>query len=63
MTTTTAKKNAKAEAIEMLRARSAELLKMEDREGRTRSGWWVDGIWLAPANDPAYALRIMDGGA
>jgi hypothetical protein len=51
----------KADAIEALRERGAENLKAEDRFGDTRVGWWLDGVWLAPANDPVAALRTLNG--
>ena len=34
----------------------------EDSEGKTRTGWWMDGVWLAPANRPMDALRELKGG-
>ena len=33
----------------------------EDRHGETRSGWWLDGVWLAPCNKPKDALRAVNG--
>lgn len=47
--------------IKQLEELGAERLKAEDREGRTRSGWWLDGVWLAPVNDPKGALLQING--
>ena len=33
----------------------------EDRHGETRSGWWLDGVWLAPCSKPQDALRAVNG--
>ncbi|MDE2107192.1 MAG: hypothetical protein KGL39_58890 [Patescibacteria group bacterium] len=49
------------QAIEELREIGAELAKQEDASGRTRSGWWLDGVWLAPANNPVDALSAIRG--
>jgi hypothetical protein len=61
MTKTTSKTARQDVAIETLRAWGAELLKAEDRHGETKTGWWLDGVWLGPKNDPAAALRILNG--
>lgn len=58
---TATKKADKAAATEELLIRGAELLKAEDRWGETKTGWWMDGVWLAPKNDAAAALRILNG--
>lgn len=56
MTTATTEKTA---AIELNNA-GASLEKREDRFGDTRTGWWLDGVYLGKkATD---ALRIMRGG-
>ena len=34
----------------------------EDSEGKTKSGWWMDGVFLAPSNRPKDALRELKGG-
>jgi hypothetical protein len=60
-TNATRKNEAKAAAVKELRDAGAELLKQEDRHGETKTGWWMDGVWLAPTNDPAAALRSMKG--
>lgn len=39
----------------------ASLEKKEDRHGDTKSGWWVDDVWLAPKNQPEDALRLIKG--
>ena len=51
----------KSQAVLDLLEAGAELLKQEDRHGETRSGWWLDGCWLAPGNDPEAALRAIRG--
>jgi isocitrate lyase len=56
-------KATKAAAIEELREMGAECLKREDRFGETKSGWWLDGVWLAPTNDPVSALNSAKYGA
>jgi len=54
--------NAKKEAATAaLREKGAELLKQEDRFGETKSGWWLDGTFLAPASQPENALRVITG--
>lgn len=55
-------KQANEVAAKELRERGCELLKGEDRFGETKTGWWQDGVWLAPANKPQDALRILLGG-
>ena len=57
----TTKTTTKAEAIKTLKALGVELLKAEDRFGETKTGWFVDGVWLAPKNEPEAALRFMNG--
>jgi hypothetical protein len=44
-----------------LRELGATLEKKEDRFGDTKSGWWLDDVWLAPKNDPKQALRETEG--
>lgn len=51
----------KAQAERELREIGAELLKAEDRHGDTKTGWWLDGVWLAPTKDPVAALRAIKG--
>jgi hypothetical protein len=61
MTTATKTKEAEAQAIKELKEMGADCLKREDRFGETRSGWWIDGVWLAPTSDPVAALRYARG--
>lgn len=35
--------------------------KKEDGQGVTRSGWWMDTVYLAPYNKPQDALRAIEG--
>ena len=51
----------KEEAIAKLTSAGASLEKREDRHGVTRSGWWMDDVWLAPANQPKVALAALYG--
>ena len=59
---TTTQKDRKAAAERELREMGAELLKQEDRFGDTKSGWWLDTVFLGPKNDPEYCLRVVRGG-
>jgi hypothetical protein len=56
-----ASKAEKARVEQELRDRGAVLEKREDRHGETRSGWWLDGVWLAPGSDPVHALALARG--
>ena len=49
--------SARAELLE----RGATLEKREDAHGDTKTGWWMDGVWLAPTNKPVLALASLDG--
>lgn len=51
------------EAVAELEECGCERLKKEDWEGRTRSGWWCDTVWLAPFSQPNRALAILKGGS
>ena len=51
--------NATQTLIEM----GAKNERREDSEGKTKSGWWLDGVWLAPSNRPMDAIRFLKGGA
>jgi hypothetical protein len=44
-----------------LREVGAVLEKKEDRHGETKSGWWMDDVWLAPTNQPVQALAVLRG--
>ncbi len=52
----------KNEAIEFLKEAGAVLEKREDRSGETKSGWWIDDVFLAPAKSPVDAVLAMRGG-
>ena len=60
--TTTTKKATNDQAALVLREMGAELLKQEDRMGETKTGWWMDGVYLAPTRDAEVALRVLNGG-
>jgi hypothetical protein len=49
------------EAVQILKDRGAKLEKKENSHNETKSGWWMDDVWLAPANQPKQALRELDG--
>jgi hypothetical protein len=34
----------------------------QDGHGAKRWGWWLDGVYLGPADDPEYSLRVATGG-
>ena len=50
-----------AEAMQRLNEAGAKLEKREDSHGVTRSGWWMDDVWLAPTNQPKAALEALRG--
>lgn len=46
------------QAANELREMGAELARMEDRQGDTKSGWWLDGVYLGKkAADALEAVR------
>lgn len=45
----------------LLMEAGATLERREDRNGDTRTGWWLDGVWLAPTNDTRAALEAIRG--
>lgn len=51
----------KDEAITQLEEAGAYLARQEDRHGDTKSGWWVDDVWIGPTADPEAALRNLRG--
>lgn len=53
---------AKQAAERRLREMGAVRERREDRHGETKSGWWLDGIYLGPTNDPEASLRVALGG-
>ena len=50
------------DAIKMLAEIGAKNERREGRDGNTLSGWWIDGVWLAPSNRPQDAIRTIKGG-
>lgn len=53
------KEEKKQSAIERLIAAGAKLEKKEDRFGETRSGWWMDDVWLSTKRDPQTAIESL----
>lgn len=51
----------KESAIDLLLEAGAQNAKKEDRFGDTRSGWWLDDVFLG--KDPQHALQILKGGS
>ena len=51
----------KSQAIEKLVEMGAVNEKKEDAQGVTKSGWWMDTVWLAPASKPLEALQSING--
>jgi hypothetical protein len=50
------------DAISKLEAAGAIRAKMEDSSsGKTRAGWWLDGVYLAPVTDPKAAWAAING--
>jgi hypothetical protein len=49
------------DAIKMLAEMGAKNERREGSEVRTLSGWWLDGVWLAPSNRPQDAIRTIKG--
>lgn len=56
---TKTRKEEQNKAIEELLERGAENVCKEDRFGDTRSGWWIDDVYLG--KDPIAALRDAKG--
>ena len=48
-------------AIKALIEMGARNERKEDSEGKTRSGWWMDEVFLAPSNRPVDAMRVIKG--
>lgn len=59
--TTTTKTTKNAETTAELLEMGAELLKAEDRHGETKTGWWMDGVYLGPKSDPRHCLNVLRG--
>ncbi len=51
----------KKQAVGMLIEIGATHEKKEDQFGETKSGWWMDTIWLAPYGQPLLALSAIEG--
>jgi len=49
------------EAIDRLIEMEASHEKKEDSFGETKSGWWMDTVWLAPYSQPREALAVIEG--
>jgi hypothetical protein len=49
------------EAVQTLEDHGCVREKKEDREGRTRSGWWCDDCYLGPLSDPQLAVQMLLG--
>ena len=49
----------KQDAIEKLIEMGVTHEKKEDQFGDTKSGWWMDTVWLAPYRDPKGALDAI----
>jgi len=49
------------EAVAILEDAGAEKERREDEHGKTRSGWWLGGVWLAPTNKPVDAVKAIRG--
>lgn len=50
-----------AEAIKELIEAGATHEKKETERGETKSGWWMDIVWLAPYKEPVIALSALRG--
>jgi len=51
----------KTSAVQKLVECGAECVKKEDRSGQTRSGWFIDDVYLGPASDPSRCVQVMLG--
>lgn len=51
----------KKEATDRLIDLGATHEKKEDNFGDTKSGWWMDTVWLAPYGKPQDALQAIEG--
>ena len=48
-----------AEAVAKLMEMGAAKERREDSNGKTITGWWLDGVWLAPVTKPQDAVRAV----
>jgi hypothetical protein len=51
----------KIEATAILTEAGATNERREDSHGETKSGWWMDGVWLAPSSRPQDAIKVLKG--
>lgn len=51
----------KTEVVAELLTLGATREKREDAHGDTKTGWWLDGVYLAPLSDPRSALDAVRG--
>lgn len=49
------------DAVKKLIAMGATRAKKEDSLGDTKSGWWMDTVFLAPSNMAKLALQVLEG--
>lgn len=56
------RKEQKQAAEKALVEMGAERLKAENRFGETKTGWWLDTVFLGPLSDPVYCLNVVKGG-
>lgn len=49
------------DAVKLLEEAGATRETKEDRSGETRSGWWMDDVFLAPLSNPKLALEAIRG--
>ena len=50
-----------SEAMAKLIEAGAAYETKEDEHGDTRSGWWMDTVWLAQYSKPQDALQAIEG--
>lgn len=53
------KKRDEDRAVGVCIARGYENLKREDREGKTRSGWWCDEVWIGRTAVDALRSAVL----
>lgn len=61
VTATIARNTERHDAVQALVDAGALREKKEDRSGDTKSGWWMDDVYLATADDPVLALQVLNG--
>ncbi len=55
------KKDKKQKAAIQLEELGAVREKREDRFSDTKTGWWLDGVFLGPISDPVHCLNVVQG--